>query len=420
MLKIVHPICCGIDVHKKFIVCTIGTTSSTGRTSYQTKTFQTHNEDLSSFTYWLKENNCTDICMESTGKYWIPVFNHLESFCSVTLANPKHVKAIKGKKTDKKDSIWITDLFKHGLVPGSYIPPKDIRELRDLCRYYYKFGSYISSEKNRSQNSLTVSNITLDSVVSDMSGKSATRIIDYLLNLSTGTVDREHILSLLHGSMKPKIDDIMKSINGFDISNEQAFKARLSRKNLSELNANKAMLEAKIISLASKYQSTVNILISIPGISSNSAIRIISEIGVDMSVFNSSKHLCSWAGLTPQNHESAGKKKSTKISKAGVYIKPLLVQCALASLKDKSNPYFKNKYESIKKRRGHKKAIIAIARKMLTCIYHMLNTGEVFNPTDITYSDSKYSEEEIALKKIKGAISFLERQGIDVSQLNIN
>lgn len=202
MLKIVHQICCGVDVHKKFIVATLASTDSENITTYKTKTFQTFTHDLIEFKNWLLSNNCNEMCMEITGKYWVPIYNILEDSCNITLANPKFIKSIHGKKTDKRDSIWIVDLHKHGLVRGSFIPPKQIRELRDLNRYRSKLVKFRSSEKNR-----------------------------------------------------------------------------------------------------------IQILSSVPGITPKSAVVIISEIGVDMSKFDTSKHLCSWAGLTPQNNESAGKKK---------------------------------------------------------------------------------------------------------------
>jgi hypothetical protein len=173
MLKIVYPICCGIDVHKTFVVATIATTDRQNITTYQTKRFSTFTRDLRALAVWLSDHQCVHVCMESTGKYWIPVYNILEPSCRITLAHPKYVKAIRGKKTDKKDSVWIADLHKHGLVPGSFIPPADIREIRDLLRYRSKLVSFVSSEKNRVQNSLTVSNIMLSSVVSDTFGKSS-------------------------------------------------------------------------------------------------------------------------------------------------------------------------------------------------------------------------------------------------------
>lgn len=182
MLKIVYPVCCGMDVHKSFLVACIASTNAHGVTTYQSKRFSTFTGDLRRCAAWLADHNCQDVCMESTGKYWIPIYNILEPTCKIVLAHPKYVKSIRGKKTDKKDAKWIADIFKHDLVSGSFIPPADIRQLRDLVRYRWKLTSFTTGEKNRAQNCLTVSNIKLDDVFSDVFGKAAAAITTSLLN----------------------------------------------------------------------------------------------------------------------------------------------------------------------------------------------------------------------------------------------
>lgn len=346
--------------------------------------------------------------MESTGKYWIPVYNILEPSCQITLAHPKYVKAIRGKKTDKKDSIWIADLYKHGLVPGSFIPPADVREIRDLLRYRSKLVSFASSEKNRVQNSLTVSNIMLSSVVSDTFGKSASAILSHLLKHPD---DKDFdFRPLLHGSMLKNQDDIALAIDG-TISEVQAGKIALCLSHMDDIKSYIAQLEATAMRLAASYSGAIKIIQSVPGISQFSALAIFSEIGADMSAFHSAKHLCSWAGLAPSNDQSAGKKKSVRISRAGAYIKPLLVQCANAAIKDKNFPHYRTRYETIKHRRGHKRAIIAIARMILTAIYHMLSTGELFNPA--LYEKSQCKPAFVASSE-KHAVKLLQRLGYSI------
>ena len=357
-----------MDVHKKFVVATIALTDYRGVTSYVKKRFATFNSDLNSLKKWLLSFNCTEICLESTGKYWIPIFNILEDSCHVVVANPKYVRAIKGQKTDDKDSAWIADLFKFDIVPSSYIPCKEIRMLRELFRYRQKLIGHRSSEKNRLQNALTVSNIALASVLSDTFGKSATAIVDYILTCEV--FDPEYCKSLLLKKAKDKADDVVTSIIGYELRRDQSVKIKVCRKHFDEINECVSTLEETISDLAKPYHKFIELATTIPGITEQSATFIIAEIGVDMAVFKSSKRLCSWAGLAPENNESAGKKKSVHVSRAGVYLKPLLVQCANAAIKSK-NPYFRYKYDRIKKRRGHKRAIIAIARMVLTCIYHM-------------------------------------------------
>lgn len=377
-LKIVYPICCGIDVHKTFVVACIAATNNKGVTTYKRHRFSTFTKGLRELSQWLCKNNCKDVCMESTGKYWIPVFNVLEDSCNITLAHPKYVKAIRGKKTDKKDAKWIADLFKHDLVAGSFMPPLAIRQLRDLMRYRFKLTNFTSSEKNRFQNSLTVSNIQIASVVSDTFGKSSMKIIDKLLEDPTNTTF--DIKPLIHGSMKDKVTDLELAIDGF-ITPEQAGKLSVIKHHYENLNARKSDLEQWILSLAEPYTEEINLILTVPSFKNIfSAIAVVSEIGVTMDVFPTAKHLCSWAGLTPTNNESAGKKKSVRVSRAGVYIKPLLVQCATAVVKSEKHPEIRNRDLRLKKRRGHKRAIIAIARMLLTAIYHILKKKEPYNP----------------------------------------
>ena len=409
-MKVVYPICCGVDVHKTFLVATIIT--SQGITPhYSKKRFSTFNKSILNFKQWLIDNNCYDICMESTGKYWVPVYNLLEDTIRITIANPKWVKAVKGNKDDKKDSKWIGDLFRLGLVPGSYIPNKPIRILREYTRYRSKLVSCRSSEKNRFQNAFTVCNVALDAVVSDMFGKSATSITDYLI--STDTFNPEYCTSLLYKSMKKKADAVVESIEGYQMTQEQKDRIVMVRTHLNFVNQSIDELDEKLDKMVQPYESRIKLLCTIPGVDRASAITIISEIGTDMSQFSSSKRLCCWAGLTPGNNESAGKKKSVRITRAGVYLKPALVQVAHAAVKSEKSPYYKNKYERIYKRRGKKRAIIAIARMILTAIYHMFTTGEEFNPCDLYKVDMPQEMKDKQKEKaVKHAIKFLIAEGI--------
>jgi transposase len=409
MLRIVYPICCGIDVHKKFLVACVASTNANGVTTYKSCRFSTFTSGLRQLVQWLASNSCTDVCMESTGKYWIPVYNILEATCKITLAHPKYVKAIRGKKTDKKDAKWIADLFKHDLVAASFMPPLAIRQLRDLMRYRFKLTNFCSSEKNRIQNCLTVSNIQLANVVSDTFGKSSMKIIDYLLE-NPNNKDFDFV-PLLHASMLPKVDNIRLALDGV-ISPEQLLKMKIILQHFDALELCKSNLESLILSLSEPYAQEVALVSTVPGIKNPfSAIAVISEIGVDMSVFPTAKHLCSWAGLTPTNNESAGKKHSVRISRAGVYIKPLLVQCANAVVKSDKHPEIKGRYLAIKKRRGHKRAIIAIARMLLTAIFHILKNRKSYNPELYKQVEFLPLSREISVDQ---AILFAKRQGFNV------
>ena len=377
-LKIVYPICCGMDVHRDFVIACIATTNTEGVTEYQSRKFYTYTSELRKLKQWLAHNNCRDVCMESTGKYWFPIHNILEDSCHVVVSHPKFVKAIKGKKTDKKDAQWIADLFKHDLVNGSFIPPRDIRQLRDLCRYWVKLSSYVTGEKNRAQNCLTVSNFKLDDVFSNVFGKSATAITTYLLEHPGEKFD---VAPFVDRRCKTPIEKIQLAVDGA-FSLEQGEKLRIIRSHMDSLQNHKAELESLISGVAEKYIPQIELLLTVPGITDAfTAIRILGEIGADMSVFETSKKLCSWAGLTPQNNESAGKKKTTRIGKSGAYLKPLLIQIAIAASRSDKYPEIRGKYLSLQKRRGGKKAKVAIARRILTAIFNILLKNEPYNPS---------------------------------------
>ena len=409
-MKVLYPICCGVDVHKTFLVATL--IISQGMTPhYSKKRFSTFNNSILQFKQWLIDNNCFDVCMESTGKYWVPIFNLLEDTIRITVANPKWVRAVKGNKDDTKDSKWIGDLFRLGLVPGSYIPDKPIRILREYTRYRSKLVSCKSSEKNRFQNAFTVCNVALDAVVSDMFGKSASSITDYLL--TSDSFNPQHCSSLLQKSLKKKAATVIESIEGYQMTSEQKERIVMVRSHLDFVQKSISTLDEKLDNMIVPYESAIALLRTIPGVDRASAITIISEIGTDMSQFSSSKRLCCWAGLTPGNNESAGKKKSVRITRAGVYLKPALVQVAHAAVKSNQSPYYRLKYERIAKRRGKKRAIIAIARMILTAIFHMFVTGEVFNPSDLYKIDMPQEMLERQKEKaIKQAFKLLISNGL--------
>lgn len=398
-----------MDIHRDFLIACIASTNTQGVTEYQSRRFSTYTGDLRKLRDWLRSNGCKDVCMESTGKYWFPVHNILEDTCNVVVSHPKFVKAIKGKKTDKKDAQWIADLFKHDLVRGSFIPPKDIRQLRDLCRYWVKLSSYMTGEKNRAQNCLTVSNFKLDDVFSNVFGKSASAITTQLLEHPGEDFD---VAPFVDGRCKTPIAQIQEAVDGV-FSHEQAEKLKIIRSHMDFLEKHKAELESLILGIAQAYIPQIELLLTVPGINDAfTAIRIIAEIGADMSVFDTSKHLCSWAGLTPQNAESAGKKKTTRIGKSGAYLKPLLIQVALAAGRSEKHPEMYGKKQALKKRRGSKKANVAIARRILTAIYHIFSKSEPYNPSAYAKEDKPPIARQISQEQ---AFSMLARMGYIVS-----
>lgn len=378
MFKIFRNNCCGLDVHKTWIYACIGITDPNGRTEYKQARFSSFSNGLRELAAWLARYSCTEVCMESTGKYWIPVFNILEKSCFVTLAHPKYTKPQKGNKTDRKDAKWICDLFMCDMIKPSFIPSPEIRQLRDLMRYRFKLTNMLTGEKNRAQNCLTVSNLKLDDVFSDVFGKSARSITCYILDHPGETFD---VSSFVDPRCKTPVSEIQAAVDGA-ISPEQAVKLRQCLAHIDELEAHRKEIESEILQIAEPFSAVLDLLSTLPGLDKNpmTAIAILSEIGPDMSVFPSSKHLVSWAGCCPRNDQSNQKVKSRRISRAGSYLKPLLVQVSNALIKSKKHPEFKERYHRIKSRRGHKKATIAVCKMLLTAIWNMLSKLEPYNP----------------------------------------
>ena len=378
MFKIFRNNCCGLDVHKTWIYSCIGITDPNGRTEYKQARFSSFSKGLRELAAWLAKYSCTEVCMESTGKYWIPVFNILEKSCFVTLAHPKYTKPQKGNKTDRKDAKWICDLFMCDMIKPSFIPSPEIRQLRDLMRYRFKLTNMLTGEKNRAQNCLTVFNLKLDDVFSDVFGKSSRSITNYILDHPGKTFD---VSPFVDPRCKTPVSEIQAAVDGA-ISPEQAVKLRQCLDHIDELEAHRKEIESEILRIAEPFSAVLDLLYTLPGLNKNpmTAIAILSEIGPDMSVFPSSKHLISWAGCCPRNDQSNQKVKSRRISRAGSYLKPLLVQVANALIKSKKHPEFKERYHRIKSRRGHKKAIIAVCKMLLTAIWNMLSKLEPYNP----------------------------------------
>jgi transposase len=408
MFKIIKFNCCGLDVHKTWIYACIGITDSNFRTEYYEARFSSFPKDLRRLSSWLQEHKCEEVCMESSGKYWIPVFNVLEQTCKVKLAHPKYTKPQKGNKTDRKDARWICDLFMCGMIKPSFIPPPAIRHLRDLIRYRTKLTNMLTSEKNRALNCLTVSNMKLDDVFADVFGKSSRSITEYILAHPGEKFD---VTPFVDRRCKTPIDVIQDAVDGA-ISPEQAVKLRECLNHIDELKAHKDRIEKEIFDLVEPFSGCLNLIRTVPGMDKNpmTAITILSEIGSDMSVFPTAKHLVSWAGCCPRNDRSAKHVKSTRISKAGSCLKPLLVQVANAVIKSDKHPEFHERYRRIKSRRGHKKAIIAVCKMFLTAIWNMLSTGEVYNPSGYLIQTPRPTPETKVLTQ-KQALELLRLRG---------
>lgn len=292
---------CGMDVHKETVVATVAGVGI----KQETRTFSTFTNSLEELRHWLKGLGITHVAMESTGVYWKPVFNILESDFEILLVNARHVKNVPGHKTDKRDSRWLTKLLLSGLLKGSFIPPVEIRQLRDLTRYKRKLTGQVAAEKNRLQKILEDANLKLSSVVSDSFGVSATRIIDALL---AGEEDIEELLKLSHGKLKAKEDLLKEALVG-KLTEHHKFMLQTIKKSIRNIEEVIKEVESRIDEEVKRYEVELELLQTIPGVGRDSAIGIVAEIGVEMEQFPSELHLASWAGMSPGNNESAGKKK---------------------------------------------------------------------------------------------------------------
>jgi transposase len=293
---------CGIDVHKDLIVATIRKSNI----DFETRSFDAFTSSLIELRDWCKLEEVTHIAMESTGIYWKPLFNVLEEDFEIILVNARHIKNVPGHKTDKKDSIWISKLLLSGLLKGSFIPPIAIRELRDLVRYKKKKTQFIAAEKNRMIKFLEDCNIKLSSVVSDTQGVSATKMIEAIIE---GVDDVNQLMTYAHGAIKSSKDDIAKALTG-RITPHHRFMLKMIRETINENEKLIGKVDEQIDKVVEKYQVEMDLLQTIDGVGRDTAITIISEIGVDMNQFPNEDHLASWSGLSPGTNESAGKKKA--------------------------------------------------------------------------------------------------------------
>ena len=293
---------CGMDVHKETVVATVAGVGI----KTETRTFSTFTNSLKELNQWLQSFGITHVAMESTGVYWKPVFNILEGDFEILLVNARHVKNIPGHKTDKKDSRWLTKLLLSGLLKGSFIPPLEIRQLRDLFRYKRKLTGQVSAEKNRLQKILEDGNIKLSAVVSDSFGVSSTRIIEAMLG---GETEVEELVKLCHGKLKPKVEQLKEALTG-KLTEHHKFMMRTIKDSIKSIEKIIEQVDGQIKEQTTAYQAEIELLQTIPGVGKETAIGMVAEIGVEMEVFPNELHLASWAGMSPGNNESAGKGRS--------------------------------------------------------------------------------------------------------------
>jgi transposase len=326
--------------------------------------------DLIKMRDWLKSEGCKTVAMEATGVYWKAVHNILEGQMKIVVANARHIKAVPGRKTDVKDAEWIADLLRHGLIRGSYVPPRELRELRSLLRYRVKLVNTAAAERNRIIKLLESANIKLSSVVSDVFGVSG-RLM--LRALTGGEASTEEMAKLAKGALRLKLAELELALDGrLETYHRQLLSLQLNR--LERLEQDLKQMDAKLKVKLKPYKGQMELLEGIPGIAWIVAAIVIAEIGINMSQWPTVQHLDSWAGLCPGQNESAGKRRRASIRPGNPYLRAALVEAAWAAVRVKGC-YFREKYYRLKARRGSKRAIVAVAHKILVAIYHVLSSN---------------------------------------------
>jgi transposase len=382
---------CGLDVHKEtVVVCIMGT-----GVRKEIRTYTTMTNDLLRLKGWLQETGITHVAIESTGVYWKPVFNILEDDVEVILVNARHVKNVPGRKTDVQDSEWLCRLLRSGLLKGSFIPPRGIRELRDLTRYKRKLIQTIVAEKQRVEKVLEDANIKLSSIASDTFGVSGKKIIEELIR---GELKAQEMAELSKGRLRSKREHLKEALVG-EVREHHKFMIKVSLKHIRAMEKILLGVERKIREKIERdYKEEDELLQTIPGVKEN-ASTIIAEIGVDMDIFPSEMHLSSWAGVSPGNNESAGKKKPGSTTYGNKCLKAMLIEFAWVASRTRGT-YLRSKYHRLVGRRGKKRALVALGHKILIMCYHILKYRRPYKELGVDYLDQR-RKDKIARSYIK-------------------
>ena len=403
-MEVLHAHCAGLDVHKDSVVA-CARHMADGKITARVRTFNTTTQELMNLSDWLSAEGATHIAMEATGVYWKPVWHILsDGEFELILANAAHVKNVPGRKTDVNDAMWMADLMAHGLIRASFVPDEPTQQMRDLLRTRKQMVRERSSHIQRIQKTLQDANIKLDSVVTDILGLSGRRIIEALI---AGETMPKALASLAHRRIHASVDELEASLRG-RLTKHHRFLLKLHLDQIDAFDTAIASIDKEVDGNVEPFRAAIEMLISIPGVSNLAAQILVSEIGIDMSRFETAGHLISWAGLCPRNDESAGKRRSNRMKKGAPWLKTTLIQCAWAASRKKSS-YLQAQYLRIRSRRGAKKAIGAVAASMLTAAYHMLQNGTFYEDLGANHFDNRAQR-----KHVLRLVNRLQNLGFDV------
>ena len=382
-MEVMVACCAGLDVHQASVVACVNRTGHGGRSHKEVRTFGTMRDDLVALREWLKQSGVTLAAMESTGVYWRPVYEALEGHCELIVANAQHIKTVPGRKTDVKDCEWQSDLARHGLIRPGFVPPRPIRDLRELSRYRRKLAQVQTGERNRLIKVLETAGIKLAGVASDVFGVSGRDMIRALID---GEAAPEAMAGLARGKLRRKRSDLARALDA-PLAPHQRFILRTQLARIEQAEADLDRIDTALREMIAPYDPYVGLLMTIPGIDWINAVTIIAEIGVDMSAFHDPAHLASWAGLCPGNNQSAGKARSGKSRKGNVFLKTALVSAAVTGCRRGGRTYLAEKYRRLAARRGKLRAAVAIAHKIIVSIWHMLTDGTVYRDLGADFLD---------------------------------
>jgi transposase len=381
-MQLVHERCAGLDIHKKTVVACVLLTQSDGAVKREVRTFSTMTADLLALGDWLAAHQVEQVAMESTGIYWRPVFNLLEEGRTIVLVNAQHMKAVPGRKTDVKDSEWIADLWRHGLLRSSFIPPQPVRALRDLTRYRKTLIQERTQEANRLQKVLETANVKLSSVATDVLGVSGRRILEALIG---GEQEADALAELAKGRLRAKLPALRRALEGRVQTHHRILLTQILS-HIEYLESSLAQLQVAIAERLEVFEEAVALVQTIPGMGRASAATIVAEIGADMSRFPSAKHLASWAGICPGNRQSGGKRLSGHITKGNTWLRAVLGEVAWA-IAHTSDNYLAAQYHRLARRRGKTRAIIAVAHSVLVIVYHLLRDRQPYTDLGVDHFD---------------------------------
>jgi transposase len=394
-MDLIHTRCAGLDVHKDSVVACVRIQED-DRVSHEVRTFATTTSALLELAVWLSDSGCRIAVLESTGIYWKPVWHVLAGTdLKLVLANAEHVRNVPGRKTDVKDAVWLADLLAHGLVASSFVPPEPIADLRDLTRTRRQLVRQRVRHVQRIQKTLEDANIKLDSVISNVMGKSGRAMVEALI---AGQTDPVELIKLSSTRLHATREQLIEALRG-RVTPHHRLMLRLHLQQVDATDATITEIDKEVELLLEPFHAQVTLLKTMPGVSDQVARTLIAEIGADMKQFPTAAQLISWAGLCPQLRESAGKRKSTRVRKGAPWLKPVLVQAAWAAARKKDS-YFRAQFYRLKARRGPKKAIVAVAASMLKAAFHMLRDGTTYQDLGPDHFD-KNAKEQVTKRLVR-------------------